>query len=73
MGRLRMGEKQNNVSEARIAIEKFKIKDHEGKTHIYTGNIHEEIEAIDKRANHQVITNEPNVNDFNSVFEETFI
>lgn len=73
MGRLRMGEKQNNVSEARIAIEKFKIKGNDGKTHIYTGNIHEEIEAIDKRANHQVVTNEPNVNDFNSVFEETFI
>lgn len=46
MGRLRMGEKQNNVSEARIAIEKFKIKDHEGKTHIYTGNIHDKLKQL---------------------------
>lgn len=74
MGRTRMGEKQNNVSEARIAIEKFKIKDHEGNTHTYIGNVHEEIEATAKRAKHHIETKENNnVDNFNSIFEESFM
>lgn len=74
MGKLRMGEKQNNVSQARIAIEQFKIVDDEGQTHVYKGNANEEIEATDKRAIHHIVQNEKTKEqDFNSIFEESFI
>ena len=69
-----MGEKQNNVSQARIAIEQFKIVDDEGQTHVYKGNANEEIEATDKRAIHHIVQNEKTKEqDFNSIFEESFI
>lgn len=71
MGRLRMGEKQNNVSEARIAIKSYKIKDNEGNDHMYTGNVAEEIEAIDARASHEMIERNDKIDDYYSIFENS--
>ncbi|PNN29653.1 hypothetical protein AL503_002400 [Staphylococcus haemolyticus] len=73
MGTLRMGDKQNNVSDARIVVEKFKMKDQEGKIHLYTGNMQSEIDALDKNAEHHIINDDTNVKDFNSIFEQSYI
>lgn len=73
MGTLRMGDKQNNVSDARIVVEKFKMKDQEGKIHLYTGNMQSEIDALDKNAEHRIINDDTNVKDFNSIFEQSYI
>ncbi|HGO2647828.1 TPA: AAA family ATPase [Staphylococcus aureus] len=72
MGKLRMGEKQNNISEARIAIKKFEIKDDDGNTHIYSGDVSEEIEAIDDAANHEIIRRDVKKGDYYTIFENVY-
>ncbi|HDJ2913344.1 TPA: ATP-dependent Clp protease ATP-binding subunit [Staphylococcus aureus] len=72
MGKLRMGEKQNNVSEARIAIKRFEIKDEDGNTHIYSGDVSEEIEAIDDGANHEIIKKDVKKDDYYTIFENVY-
>ncbi|MDQ7134571.1 AAA family ATPase [Staphylococcus aureus] len=69
MGKMRLGDKQNNITEARVAIKAYKIKDSEGNIHVYSGNIDDEVEATDSQANHNVEFDTQK--EYNAVFNES--